>query len=147
MLHTPPCAGWLCQGTQCQRWVVPGPLPIMGACTVLLLCLPGSRAGSIPWDQVANPKPPPAAPSSPGQQGGKLRHGEAAENKVSCSERTQMSWLQAQIHAQLHKDGTKETPNGCKPPPHTPPQPWQSSWVPDTAQLGTGWGDTTPRSV
>lgn len=51
-----------------------------------------------------------------------------------------MSWLQAQINAQLHKDGTKETPNGCKPPPRIPPQPRQSSRVPDTAQLGTGWG-------
>lgn len=44
-----------------------------------------------------------------------------AEAKVSCSEGTQMSWLQAQIHAQLHKDGTKETLNGCNPLPTSPP--------------------------
>lgn len=46
-----------------------------------------------------------------------------AEAKVSCSERTQTSWLEAQIHAQLHKDGTKETTKGCKPLPRFPPTP------------------------
>lgn len=87
-------------------------------CVVLLLCFPRTRAGSV--RKGANPKPHQAL-NPPLGRGGKLRHREASEAKVSCSERTQMSWLQAQIHAQLHKDRTKEKRNGCKPPPCFPP--------------------------
>lgn len=57
-----------------------------------------------------------------------------------------MSWLQAQIHTQLHKDGMKETPDGCKPPPCFP-LAQKSSQVPDAAQPGMGWGRHNPPAV
>lgn len=96
---------------------------------VLLLHLPRARAGSVPLNQ-AQTQNPCRRSTPPWEAGGKLRHREVAEAKVSCSERTQMSWLQAQIHVQLHKNGTKETPNGCKPPPCFPPHPGRAPGSP-----------------
>lgn len=88
-------------------------------CCIIALLAQG-QGWLHPSGPGANPKPLPAL-DPPWEAQGKLRHREVAEAKVSCSERTQASWLQAQIHAQLHKDGTKETPKGCKPPPRFPP--------------------------
>jgi len=133
VLHTPPTPCWLgLPGTLWQRRVVTGPLPIAGDVLRYRSTCP-----------VQKPQSPSSGLTLPGEAGGKLRHGEAAEAKVNCSERTQTSWLQAQIHAQLHKDRTKETPNGCKPPPRFPPAPAELPG-PRQSPAGHGMGGYNP---